>query len=489
MALFSKSTALTALVKRLQSECPSRTEELTELVQQIVTHADFAAKDQIWMLSHPQTKVRIAFCETVASTPAAGIEASLLKEVLGKSSDVRLDAVKLCWRIAPNFAATQIPSLLQAQKPEARELGLDFISASPQWQKYLGHLKAMLRDPADKLRQRAVRLLGRDVADATIFMILRNLINDEDAVVRHLVIESLAQSQNPEIIAPFFERLGHEEHEHRSIMTRALTKLARNAPARVEEHLLPILADEDPALRDTAVSLLKEMPDQEHVLRAFLMHSSGLAFWLRERAMQSIQKISSDLVAPLTSLLGDADEDVRIGALGMLKSCTDPRIVVPVRAIFESNADWWVRSMAAEILGEVPGDELTRLLISRLSDAELCYSIIHVLGRRAGSEARSAVFRCLCDESRSMRCLALSALRGAKSPEVVEAVAQLAEHDPEAIVRNHALETLKELGTIAAAQLRRISGHDVETAPFSVDVPQDLQMANEALNASEPVSS
>jgi HEAT repeat protein len=190
-------------------------------------------------------------------------------------------------------------------------------------------------------------------------------------------------------------------------------------------------------------------------------------------------------VEPLIALLKDPDPEVCVGALSMLRSCRDPRVVAPVSAILRSSADWWVRSLAAEILGGVPGEEITKLLLDQVADPELCFSVLHVLGTRGGPAARQALLDSLNSSERAVRCVVLDIFRRTKDLEALSAVAFVAERDADFGVRERALEALREYGGAAAAELRRLDQYAATAATAETEsdaTNSELQMVNVELN-------
>jgi HEAT repeat protein len=230
-----------------------------------------------------------------------------------------------------------------------------------------------------------------------------------------------------------------------------------------------------------AAKLLSEMPDRVHVLRAFLVHCRGLAFWLRERSILSLHKVSESLIEPLLKLMRDPDEDIRVGAMLLASGSKDQRFIPLIRDILVSRSEWWIRVNAAEVLNKYPQEEVTEILLSKLQDPDLRYGIISVLASREGAAAQNALLACIEDEKRGVRLAALSALAERKSPAVLSIATRLAEHDADELVRQKAEEVLLLDGEGGQSVIAKIASRRRAQEKQSVSVGE-LEMVNEELN-------
>ena len=484
MALFGRTTA-ESLLKRLRD--PSVNAKVIEDTLDSLRFAqDFTLDKAPWLFWHREKKVREFALHEARAFESKTLGDQLAMALIEQRSDVRRDVAVGVQRVAESRVVLYLTKFMSSKEQHIRESALELIDASEDFRKYLGHLKAGLRDTIPKVRQRTVRILCRQSQDQTVILILRGLLHDSDDTVRHLVIEALAKDPTPEIIEPFFHRLAHEGPETRAVMVRALRQLTRSGSQhQIEKELLPILADEDEHLRQLAVKILGELPDQVRVVRNFLIESSGLAFWLRERSIESMQAASGDLIPALCQLIGDEHEGVRVGALQMASLSNDPRLLPSIRAHFLGDFDWWERSMSAGLLGKFRSPEITEILLSKLGDPALRYSVIPALGRHATPDAVRALISCLRDSSRGIRMTTLETLARIRDPQVVEAVRQVGLSDTEEAVRKRAAETLRALKVDDDVLLHRIEeGPLPEKAP--IGPPDDdiggLQMENDALN-------
>jgi HEAT repeat protein len=483
MALFNKADSLAAQLKRLETDEKLSPPEVAQILEQVAAAPGFAVEKHPWFFSHPNARVRELAVARCAGRKLPELADLLIRDMPGKPSLVRLDMARVVVQVGPERVTPSVGPLLHSARVEQREAALDLIAQTPKWQELLGHLKAALRDVESQVRQRAVRILARGLDNPTIFMLLRNHIGDEDAAVRKIVIQAFAARPTQDIVEPFFERLPLEEQEDRDAMVRALSQLARKHQAQVEDKIFPMLGDENPEMRDVAVRLLAEMPDRTRVLRAFLVHSRGLAIWLKERCTQAILKIADSIIEPLLTLMQDPDHEVRLQALMLAAGSRDARVIPFAKEIFLGSADWWIRSLAAEILGNFALDDVTRTLISKLDDPDLQYSVIHVLGKQQNALAAQALHRCLKEGAPGVRRTVVAALAASKAPQAVELVAGLALNDPDPGVREKAAAVLESFGERAHPFAAQLAARQREESKPASGEALDLQMANDTLNA------
>ena len=294
---------------------------------------------------------------------------------------LRRQLAEYCHRFGGDQLGKRIAALCYSADPKQREVGLELVATDPRWQESLHLLKAFLKDPELALREKAVRVLSQGYDNPTVFLMLRDLIHDEEVSVRRHAIRGLAESKNPDIAEVFLERLPEEERGERDLMIQALSVLAKDPRSHLDDKVIPVLADESEDVRDAAVELLRRMPNLQQVLRTYLCQMNGRAAWLRERCKKSLMKVSSNLVEPLLALLEDPLEDVRVAAVGLAQDFHDPRLIPAVGRIFQSDADWWVRNMAAEVLANYPHTEVVELLASKLEEPEMKYGIVFAMGK------------------------------------------------------------------------------------------------------------
>lgn len=488
MALFGKSDSPQALLKKVESGSYQNKAELQDWLNQIDQSGELQVARNLWMLSHRDAEVRAFLTDRIQSMGADTATCdALLRQLPQAKGGVLREMAILLMKLDGDRQYARLGPLLHSTKAEQREIALELIAADTRWDRCIGYLKAALKDPEPAIRRKAVRILAPGAQQPTIFLMLRDLLFDEDPDLRSVVIHALAGSEDPEIVEPFLERLPHESPSDREVMVKALMKLARDPRARLQERVVPVLADESEEVRDAAVRLLQALPNLGEVLRAFLVESKGLAHWLRDRCTQSIMKVAANLTDAFIELMDDADEDVRVGAMNLAARSKDPRILPAVKRIFLGKSDWWVRSLAAETMAMFPERETIELLASRLHDQELRYGILSAMGIAGNPLVLPHLLGALKDPERGIRVAALTALEGQKDPMVVKAVLYLAGSDPDHTVREKATQMLHELEDHGKAALQQLEAylHGKAAKEGTLQPEITLEMENTSLNSAD----
>ena len=481
MALFGNKFQLASVLKRLQAGGMFASGELETLLDALREDVEFKLEKNTWLFFHGNSQIREFAAKQIRAWGPPALIDQLIRELPGKPSSAIGEVARLVSEMAPNRVFAHLGRMVHASAREEREAAVDLMSAIESLTDLLPYLKVAIRDTSPTVRLGAARIMVRGLENPSIFLILRDLINDSSEKLRFIIIEAFARKPTPEIVEPFFERLLEDDPKERSLLLSALTQLARTRQDQVAERVLPMLGNEKGEIREIAAKLLSEMPDRVRVLRAFLVHCRGLAFWLRERSIESLRKVSDSLVEPLMKLMRDEEEDIRVGAMMLAGGSRDPRLIGIIQEVFLGKAEWWIRASAAEILNRFPGDEITRVFLSRLQDPDLYYAIISILGTREGPESLKALLGCLESPRRGIRSTAVGVIAQKRSPEVLARVARMAEEDPDPGVREKAEDALGTMGDEGQAIADRIARKRRE-ADEAVRVASDLQMQNDDLN-------
>jgi HEAT repeat protein len=481
MALFGKKYPLASVLKRLQAGGTFAHGELETLFDALREDPEFKLEKNTWLFFHTNADIRAFAAKQLRAWGQPGLVDQLIRELPGKSPGAIQEVSRLVGEVGASRIFAHLGRMIHAPAREDREAALELMSVVDSFTDLLPYLKVAIRDTSPSVRFRAARIMVRGLDNPSIFLILRDLINDPSEKLRFIIIEAFARKPTPEIVEPFFERLLEDDPKERSLLLPALMQLARTRQDQVADRVLPMLGNEKGEIREIAAKLLSEMPDRVRVLRAFLVHCRGLAFWLRERSIDSLKKVSDSLVEPLMKLMKDEEEDIRVGAMMLAGGSRDPRLAELIQEIFLGKSEWWIRVSAAEILNQFPGEEITRVILSRLQDPDLYYAIISLLGKRDGAESLKALFQCLESPRRGVRSTAVGVLAQRKSPEVLSRIARMAEEDPDEGVREKAEDALRNMGDEGQILAEKISRKRRE-AEEAVCVASDLQMENDELN-------
>jgi HEAT repeat protein len=486
VAVFGKSGNLATLLRRVQTQDFRTTDELETLLTRLEVHPDLRPKQIAWMVGHARHEVREFGRRRLLALRdrEAGIVELLFREVNGKSESIRAEIMALANRIDAKAVYRSLGRLLHSRQPEQRLAGLALIAAHADWREYLGPLKTALCDPELRVRYQVVQVLCTDPAIPAVKLLLRHLLHDEDDGIRRLAIAALAQHPDPDLVEPFLERLPFEGAREQAQMVRALTNLARTPEARIEERLLPMLADEDAQIRDSAVKLLREIPNRLSVIRSYIRFTRGLAHWLRERSYATFLQIAEDVLEQVAELMEDPDPEIQVGAMLLAAESGNPRAIPALRRILVTGTEWWVRILAVDCLARFPTPEVMTLLNKQVDNPHLRLAVVSALGKMKSSRAMPALLPCLGDEQITVRLMTLDALTELRFPEVADAVAQVALSDDEYSVREKATQVLEKLGSVGAQRLVAVKDMQERRERERVEhLALELEMENASLEA------
>jgi HEAT repeat protein len=481
MALFGKQDPVACALKKIQSAESFGPGEPESLFEAIVLDPEFQVERNTWLFFHGDYKVRQFASAQYRLRHSPASADVLIKDLPGKPAAMRQELARLIAEAEPNRVYANLGRLIHSTAKGPRDAAVDLMGALGPHQDLIPHLKVTLRDADPGIRHRTARILARALDNPVIFLLLRDLVNDADDTLRQIILEAFVRRPAPEMVEAFFERLLENDPRERDVILSALRTLARSKQDRVADRILPMLSNDKDDIREVAARLLSEMPNRVSVLRAFLVHCRGLAFWLRERSIQSIHKVSDGLVEPLMELMRDEDEDIRVGAMLLASGSKDERLVPLIQEIFLGKGEWWIRSMAAEALNGFASEDVTDILLERLEDSDLYYSIISSLGSREDQKSHQALLACLQSPARGIRVAAIGALGARKSPEALSAICRIAEFDKDPSVRERALDELPVLGELGTARVEAIARRRKASETEAVLV-SELQMENEDLN-------
>ena len=456
MALFGKHENVALIAKRIQNREYANQQDLEQMLKQVISSPATKARHVTWMLSHPDAIVRSCGRANILRLNTDGLTEALMREMGGKTPAIAHEIAVVLMQHDPKRVYKQLGRMLHSKKKSQRLAALDLIAAQPDWTEYIGHLKSCLKDPEVSVRMRTIRILSSSPDHPTVYLILQNLLHDEDDAIRGIAIDALSEQPQPSVVEPFLERMPLEAPRVQMKMVNALSRLAKNPEAKVEEHVIPMLADENPVIRDAAIKLLRDIPNRKHVIRTFIRHCHGLAHWLRDRTQQTFMVIGRDVSDAFIELIRDDDPEVKVGAMLLASDGKNPAVVRALLSVLQSQDDWWIRLVAAEQLTRYDQPEVIDTFITMLNDNDMRLAVVGALGKMSSAKAVPALLRCLGDSTVAVRKATIDALQKTPFPEVAEALAHCAIDDRAPEVRAKAQEVLQQFGTSASNVLAAV---------------------------------
>ncbi len=471
MALFNRGHDLESLLKKLESKNYRDSAEKRALLKELDNVGPLRADDYVRFLVSGDSDLGRYALDRVATCKNPRVVDQLLA-ALQRAPRPRWKPIIMALHRLPGQAlADRLRPMMQAKRIEVRAVAMEVLAGAASPRDVVGLLKQALQDPEEAIRVRAVQVLGLGGRDPDIRKMLRDMFLHRDEPVRHAAIEALARFPGADIIEDFFDLLPNQPPKLQNLMIRGLQKLVAEEGSFSENVLgrvMPLLAADDPQIREAAAQLLASSPDKLGVLRRFLQYAKGLAFWLRDRAFTAVSTVADDIVEAILTLLGDEDVDVVVGATVMARNSRDPRLCDGLIRLLARDFDWWVKIPALETLATFDRPGVTDIIKSKLTDEDLRNCALACLGRRLEPGTQATIVEFLTHKRRGLRRAALSALENFKDPALIPHLEQVARGDSDFECRMVALEMLDGLGAegvATAAALRE----EQRTIPDSGD--------------------
>jgi len=229
----------------------------------------------------------------------------------------------------------------------------------------------------------------------------------------------------------------------KGLIAQRLREIAVLKQGQALDKLTPLLVSSDDACRKIALDVLLNLPEHKRVLRVLLTYLKAQPGWIRDRALHALHK-RRDLQSKVTQMLGDEDADLRLIAMLIAAQYRQPSVAAAICRVLEA-PQWWLRVLAAEILGDMGLPVATPCLIKALEDEEARWAATDALGKLGDARALPALYMLLYDEHPDIRIEALQALKQFNDAKVLDTIRHLAVHDQMKAIRKRALDALLEM--------------------------------------------
>ena len=291
-------------------------------------------------------------------------------------------------------------------------------------------------------RQTLARLLERP--DKSTLPVIQQFLDDPDEQVRVQVIEALAKTGEPSLLKLFSKRLEKETYYVQQAVAKAFLSLVERGHD-ITSHVLPLVSTGDVGLRQTALNILGQMPDQKKVIREFIGYAQSLAGWVRTRALESAEQLIGDWTDPILHLLRDDDPKVRFAAAGMLVKQDHDERVEPALISLLSDPDEWVRIQAVDGLGLIGSRRALPPLFKLLGIPEMRHCALDAIAAIGDASAAPQLARLLKAPDEELRIDAIRALGKLNAPGSIKFLKSGAKSDRDSHVRGEALSVLRTI--------------------------------------------
>lgn len=434
----------------------------------IVREVSVVALTAIHRKSAPEDRKRIASVVHLALNDRS---LSFLEELVDSAAgELRKAAVAVTGWSGRPAAAAKLMHLLREE-----EMDESVVQAVVQSILALGSdgaalLLERLNDENILVRRTAAQVLGQlGIREAESGLL--KLLGDENGHVRETAAEALGRIKSERAAR---EIIGLLEDEYESVQESAIKALAAIGNESVLDELLKDFTARDAGMRRNIVRLLGRISAE----RA----SDALAFALKDEEPSVRKAVITSLAAirgpgtirPLLLAVTDDDPEVRMLAAEALAKTDAPEAADALLPLLKDE-DLWVRAAAARGLGKlgaarfgpvlagylaratdifllalvdvlgsapVPAAFEPLLALSEHHDPEVRKAVLQALAVYEWDRARPTVLAHLLDSHWVVRKAAVELLRRRQEPSAVQALARLADDDPDPSVRLAAREAL-----------------------------------------------
>ena len=448
MALFQSDTKGT--LKRLANKEFGSAEERDALLEGLAAATDLRARDVMWMLFRPDRAFRDAGAKQLQRLRDPETLAVFVNEAKAKPDAAFRAAAATLFALGLPALETELPKLLAAPQKETKEsretqeLARRVLLEAPASRALEPVLWQLAMAGRGEERVTFLTKLGQYEFDERALARWQRLVTEPDPLVREKALEILATRAPMSSIPLFVQHLPTAGYGVQQLLINALTRVAATQPPEFADQLLPLVASGDASTRTAVMKILLGMQDPAAVVKRYIRFTKTLAGFVRDRALESVRAFGNQVIEPAIELLTDPDESVRAAAIAVASGFEDPR-VVPATIGLLKDPDWWIRIAAAETLGRAKDVRAVEALVAALADPDVKWAAVEALGHIADPRALNALGKMLGDPQPNVRIEVMQALRNFNHPQVINALRQIAAHDPDRQVRMRALDIVEEI--------------------------------------------
>lgn len=325
------------------------------------------------------------------------------------------------------------------------------------------------------LREGLARALG-EIGDRKAVHGLVRLAADSNGHVRQAAAVALGQLADPMGVRALLQLLEDEYPNVQEAAYRALTRL--KGPVLIKR-LLEVLETPKAGLRCYAAKLLGlfQVPEAQNRLTLDLKDPDPA---VRRTALAALESLGGDLASVFHVALSDEDPTVRLETVRILAKRRDRAIDELLRPLLH-DPDMWIRAQVIRLLGERGGEGIAETLLLLVNDpvgmiqiavcealgnlkaraakpallgllastdADVKQAAIAAIGEIGGDDVAARLIAMLDDPHWGVRAAAAVALGRGRVAHALARLRDLAERDPDQLVRESAHFAIDQLAVV-----------------------------------------
>ena len=447
-----------SVADRLRNQDYANQAERDELLAELDATADLDLNDLGWTLFARDTAVRKVGVQALKSRKFPSFVEHYIKGWDNLTPAARRSIGQLMPEIAPPGWEMQLARFLRHRNEKYRSAAESMVETATLTSTLVDVLVPVIGSLPEPVRRKLLVRIA-DIKDRRLVPLFERHLSDPNEEIRLVSVRALSHRNDPKYLAAFAERLEIETFSVQQQLIKAFIRYAE-AGHDVTSQVLPLISSGAVALRQTAMKILTQMPDQRRVILEFIEYSKSLAGWVRRRALDSMLEFSKLLLEPILTLLHDDDPSVRSSAIRVAASIgADPRVEKALMPLV-MDSDWWVRVNAIETLGDLHSQASVPTLIKLLGDDDTRWSAIEALVRIGDRRCVPHLIPILGSERTEIRVEVVRALGKLGEQQGLQALKACCERDPRAEVRAEAYRALVRVAResrtdVASEELKR----------------------------------
>ncbi len=234
----------------------------------------------------------------------------------------------------------------------------------------------------------------------------------------------------------------------------ALAAVASEGNKLASQCVFALLRRNDPKMRRIAAEVTRQAGiGLAELIPSFIAVLRDEDWWVRERVVDALAEIDpTNLSAHLLPLLRDENAALRRFAICSLRRGKDPRIAQPLLDVARNDSDWWVREEAVSLIGSLGRADAVRPLVHLLeTEPVLWFVTLRALQEMGAKQAAGDVAKLLGKGDAAARLATIEFLLDLGNAEHHQMIlAQAADPDP--IVRAAIARVRRRQETVEVGQ-------------------------------------
>jgi len=276
---------------------------------------------------------------------------------------------------AGRLRGAELLRLLEQVDEEAKSAVLTLIyqAATPA---LVPQLTRCLDDPDPAVRAGLVKTLGRFPSDEVQANLVRLVLGDGHKSVRLAALAALIAQPLPTPVSALFQLLRDPDMV---IQGKALEALVASDDPQVSERAVALLEEGSESIRRAAVEILNRRRPDPQALDALMATLHDHDWWVRERAADALAAFGpSPVLDRALPLLAEAEPELRQTLITLLRRLDDPRLFDLVLGRLE-HGEPAARAGAVVALGELGDRRALSTLVGLLAGGELEAPVVAAL--------------------------------------------------------------------------------------------------------------